>query len=162
MPGFASLSTRDAHARFGHRNLPLLLLRSREAVLARFRPILKAHGLTEQQWRIVRALIEVGPMEPRQIVERCRISSPSLAGILARMDSLGLIERTRPGHDQRRVTVSLTRRSRVLAKRMAPAIEAEYAAIERQIGVGFTRELYSALDTLLAALATPSSVEDDE
>ena len=33
------------------RNLPLLLLRSREAVMARFRGILNRHGVTEQQWR---------------------------------------------------------------------------------------------------------------
>ena len=32
-----------------HRNLPLLLLQAREAVIANFRPILNAHGLTEQQ-----------------------------------------------------------------------------------------------------------------
>jgi hypothetical protein len=43
-----------------HRNLPLLLLQARERVIARFRPILNAHGITEQQWRIVRALIDHG------------------------------------------------------------------------------------------------------
>ena len=72
-----------AHIR--HRNLPLLLLQARERVIARFRPILNEHGVTEQQWRIVRALLERGPLEPRQIVDVCRISSPSLAGVLARM-----------------------------------------------------------------------------
>ncbi|MBL8355834.1 MAG: homoprotocatechuate degradation operon regulator HpaR, partial [Delftia acidovorans] len=80
-----SIRTRPAPAAgFQHRNLPLLLLQARESVIARFRPILQAHGLTEQQWRIVRALLESGPLEPRQIVEICRISSPSLAGVLAR------------------------------------------------------------------------------
>ena len=48
-----------------HRNLPLLLLQAREHVIARFRPILNANGITEQQWRIVRALIDTGPLEPR-------------------------------------------------------------------------------------------------
>lgn len=155
------MSTRNADTRFAHRNLPLLLLRSREAVLARFRPILQAHGLTEQQWRIVRALEEAGPLEPRELVERCRISSPSLAGVLARMDALGLVARERLGHDQRRLVVSLTRRSRALAARMAPLIEAEYAAIEQRIGAAFTRELYAALDALLAALAAPPAEEAD-
>ena len=31
------------------RNLPLLLLQSRERLLARFRPVLNTHGITEQQ-----------------------------------------------------------------------------------------------------------------
>ncbi len=94
-----------------HRNLPLLLLQAREHVIARFRPILNAHGITEQQWRIVRALIDTGPLEPREIGELCRISSPSLAGVLSRMEELGYIRRKRLHHDQRRVRVSLTPRT---------------------------------------------------
>src|SRR4030081_1318818 len=109
-----------------HRNLPLLLLQAREQVMARFRPILNGHGITEQQWRIVRALIDTGPLEPREIGELCRISSPSLAGVLSRMEELGYIKRKRFDHDQRRLRVSLTSRSRALSPRMAPHLQATY------------------------------------
>ena len=143
-----------------HRNLPLLLLQSRERVMARFRPILNAHGLTEQQWRIVRALLDAGPLEPREIGEVCRISSPSLAGVLARMDDLGLVVRKRLDHDARRLQVSLTPKSRGLAARMAPHIEASYAAIEAELGAEFIGRLYGALDELLGKLASRSG--DDE
>ncbi len=63
-----------------HRNLPLLLLQARERVIARFRPILNAHGITEQQWRIVRALIDTGPLEPREIGELCPHFKPQPCG----------------------------------------------------------------------------------
>ncbi|MGH7006661.1 MAG: hypothetical protein ACREIP_22160, partial [Alphaproteobacteria bacterium] len=33
------------------RSLPMQLLRAREAVMQRFRPMLHQHGVTEQQWR---------------------------------------------------------------------------------------------------------------
>jgi len=135
-----------------HRNLPLLLLQARERVIARFRPILNAHGITEQQWRIVRALIDTGPLEPREIGELCRISSPSLAGVLSRMQELGYITRRRLDHDQRRVRVSLTPRSRGLAARMAPQIEATYRGIETVIGAEFSARFYRALDELIGAL----------
>jgi len=79
-----------------HRNLPLLLLQAREHVIARFRPILNAHGITEQQWRIVRALIDTGPLEPREIGDLCRISSPSLAGVLSRMEETRLHQAQAP------------------------------------------------------------------
>ncbi|HEX7385452.1 MAG TPA: homoprotocatechuate degradation operon regulator HpaR [Burkholderiaceae bacterium] len=134
-----------------HRNLPLLLLQARERVMARFRPILNAHGLTEQQWRIVRALLD-GALEPREIGEVCRISSPSLAGVLARMDDLGLVERRRLDHDARRLLVTLTPRSRALAARMAPHIEERYARIEAELGEEFIGRLYAALDDLLDKL----------
>ena len=138
---------------FHHRNLPLLLLQAREGVMARFRPILNAHGVTEQQWRIVRALLEQGPLEPRQIVTLCAISSPSLAGVLARMDDMGLVSRVRLDHDARRVQVSLTAKSRALARKLAPQIEAVYATIEARIGHRFTQDFYRTLDELITLLA---------
>lgn len=137
---------------FKHRNLPLLLLQAREGVIAHFRPILNAHGVTEQQWRIVRALLEHGALEPRQIGSVCRISSPSLAGVLARMDDLGLVRRERLAEDQRRVRVSLTAKSRSLAATMAPQIEAVYAAIESHIGADFIDRFYATLDELIEML----------
>lgn len=139
---------------FHHRNLPLLLLQAREGVMASFRPILNAHGVTEQQWRILRALLEQGPMEPRQIGAVCRLSSPSLAGVLARMDDLGLVQRERLAQDQRRVLVTLTARSRRIAADMAPEIEAAYAAIEAHIGADFIDGFYVALDELNGLLGS--------
>jgi homoprotocatechuate degradation regulator HpaR len=139
--------------KLSHRNLPLLLLQAREQVIARFRPILNGHGITEQQWRIVRALIDTGPLEQREIGERCRISSPSLAGVLSRMEELGYIKRRRLDHDQRRLRVSLTPRSRALAARMAPQIEATYRDIETVIGAEFSTRFYRALDELIGALS---------
>jgi homoprotocatechuate degradation regulator HpaR len=140
-----------------HRNLPLLLLQARERVISRFRPMLNAHGITEQQWRIVRALIDTGPLEPREIVEQCRISSPSLAGVLSRMEELRLIKRKRLAHDQRRLRVSLTPRSRRLAAQMAPQIEATYREIETVIGAEFSARFYRALDELIGALAAAAT-----
>ena len=143
-----SRSTATATA-INHRNLPLLLLQAREHVLAKFRPLLNANGLTEQQWRVVRALLECGPMEPREIVAHCRISSPSLAGVLARMEETGLVERERMEHDQRRLSVSLSAKARALAQRMAPEVEATYAVIEERVGAERLQAMYDALDELI-------------
>jgi len=134
------------------RNLPLLLLQAREHVIAHFRPILQRAGLTEQQWRIIRLLLETGPLEPRQIGERCRISSPSLAGVLTRMQQMELIKRARLDRDLRRVSVSLTPRSRALAMRIAPRIEAVYIDIERRIGTDVCERFYRTLDHLIQAV----------
>ncbi|MDO9093211.1 MAG: homoprotocatechuate degradation operon regulator HpaR [Rubrivivax sp.] len=147
------MSIRKPPPIFRHRNLPLLLLQAREGVLCHFRPVLNAHGVTEQQWRIVRALLESGPLEPRQIGTLCHISSPSLAGVLARMDELGLVRREGVPGDQRRVSVSLTAKSRRLAATMAPQIEAVYAAIEARIGGTFIQGFYATLDELIELLA---------
>ncbi len=147
-------------SKFKHRNLPLLMLQARERVIGRFRPLLHANGLTEQQWRIVRVLADQGALEPKQIGGLCGLSSPSLAGVLARMAEIGLVARRRLEHDQRRVLVSLTSRSRALAARMAPQIDAIYADIESELGPSATRQLYGALDLLIATLA-PQDAQTD-
>src|SRR4029077_14761748 len=148
----ARLTMTVKSTRLQHRNLPLVLLQARERVLSHFRPILNAHGITEQQWRIVRVLYGKPSLEPREIVELCRISSPSMAGVLARMQELGLLPRRRVDHDQRRVRVALTPRARAMAARMAPQIEATYRRIEQQIGEIFSERFQEALDQLLAML----------
>ena len=143
------------------RNLPLLLLQSRERLLARFRPVLNTHGITEQQYRVLRAIESAGPLEPRQIGAICHISSPSLTGVLARMETMGLVARERLAHDQRRVMVSLTPASRAMFRQMKPRIEAVYQSLEADLGPGLTAEIYSTLDRFLARLS-PTDVQDCE
>jgi homoprotocatechuate degradation regulator HpaR len=144
-----------------HRNLPQLLLQAREALMARFRPILNENGVTEQQWRVVRALLMHGSLEPRQLCETCQISSPSIVGILQRMEDAGLVARERMSEDQRRVRVSVTAKSRQLGRRMIPAIERRYSSIEEAVGVEALQRAYEVLDTLLASLGDlPVDVEE--
>jgi homoprotocatechuate degradation regulator HpaR len=136
-----------------HRNLPLLLLQARERTLSRFRPVLNAYGLTDQQWRVLRALCDEGPLEPRQIGEICCISSPSMASMLARMQDMGLIGRERMPHDQRRVLVSLTDLGASRVEQMSPEIERTYHELESRLGRHFVDALYANIDHLLATLA---------
>jgi len=135
-----------------HRNLPQLMLQAREAPMAPVRPILNENGVTEQQWRIVRALLMQGPLEPRQLCELCQISSPSIVGVLLRMEEAGLVDRERMPDDQRRVRVSVTTRGRQLGRRMIPAIEERYASIEQTVGVKTLQQVYDVLDALLSSL----------
>ena len=144
------------------RNLPLLLLRSREAVMARFRGALNRHGVTEQQWRVLRALLEESPLEPRQICARCQLLSASAAGVLARMEELGLVQRERMAGDQRRVLVSITPKSRALARRIAPLAEAEYAQIERLLGAPLLTQVYDTRDQLLLRRGEPAAGEAED
>lgn len=138
-------------------NLPMLLLVARERVIGRFRPVLTEHGLTEQQWRILRAVHDAGTLEPRELVGSCGISSPSLAGVLARMETLGLVERRRFDHDQRRIAVGLTATGDRLVATLAPRIEAIYREIERLIGADVVARLVRDLDLVAATLAIDRS-----
>ena len=129
--------------------------------MRRFRPVLNQHGVTEQQWRILRVLLDEDGLEPRQLCERCLISSPSIAGVLMRMEEAGWIQRERMEHDQRRVKVSVTAATKKLGKSIAPLIEREYQELEQQVGVKQLQQVYDALDTLLQHLGRPEDLSDE-
>ena len=61
-------------------SLPIMLLRAREAVMARFRPMLHEIGVTEQQWRVLRVLDEGGELDVSTVAHRAAILPPSLTG----------------------------------------------------------------------------------
>lgn len=142
---------------FEHRNLGMLLLQARESVMGLFRPVLKQFSLTEQQWRIIRELNESehGEMEIGQIARECCILSPSLSGMLERMEQSGLIQRHRDALDQRKVRVSLTPSSRQLVKQISPLVDARYREIEARIGKQALAQVYEMLDGITASLPRP-------
>lgn len=134
----------------GYRNLPQLFLRAREELLRHFRPIITHFGLTEQQWRILRAVSEIGQMEPRKICETCQILSPSLTGVLSRMEDMGLVTRTRMEEDQRRVMVRMTPKAEALVAELGPLIVEQYKVIEQAFGPAQIQELYEVMDKVIA------------
>src|SRR3977135_339575 len=75
-------------------SLPMSLLRAREAVMRQFRPSLREHGLTEQQWRILRALAAIEAAEVTELARTAFLLGPSLSRILRDLDARNLIERT--------------------------------------------------------------------
>ncbi|MBM3397675.1 MAG: MarR family transcriptional regulator, partial [Betaproteobacteria bacterium] len=97
---------------FAHRNLPRLLLEAREAVMLHTRPSLREHGLSDQQWRVLRVLgehaHEPGGIETGRVATEAYLLGPSLTGVLNRMERAGLIERHRCPQDARRTVVRAT------------------------------------------------------
>jgi len=138
-----------------NRDLPQQLLKARDALMSHFRPVLNHFGVTEQQWRILRMLDEHEQLEPRELCELCQILSPSMAGVLARMEELGLVQRQRVAADARRVMVSLAPKGDRLFDEIAPLIERQYKLMEKAWGKQVLDDLSSALAGFIAAQATP-------
>lgn len=137
------------------RSLPMQLMLAREAVMLRFRPHLNARGLTDQQWRIVRALNEVESFEIADLGRACCLHAASLSRILPKLESDGLLVRRNSKSDQRRVIVSLTPKGRRLFTEVAPESEAIYSALAREIGPDRLDRIYSLLDEVIGILSRP-------
>jgi homoprotocatechuate degradation regulator HpaR len=89
-------------------SLPMLLLRARETAMARFRPILHQHGITEQQWRALRALDDLGELTAAGLAQECSILAPSMTRILRKLGQLELVDANRSENDQRELKVSIS------------------------------------------------------
>src|SRR5687768_9524932 len=76
-------------------SLPMALLRAREAIMRRFRPILGRHDVTEQQWRVLRALDDAnGSVTVGELSDQTFLLGPSLSRMLVKLDDRGLITRS--------------------------------------------------------------------
>ncbi len=138
-------------------SLPMALLLARESTMRRFRPLLADHGLTEQQWRVLRALAaDDTPIEVTALAERTALLAPSVTRIVARLADDDLIRRDAVPSDARRSTLVLTAKGRRLVTRIAPQSEATYAEIEAAFGADRLAALLGELDALAGALAPPA------
>ena len=88
-----------------NRSLPIALMRSREKVMAPIREMLKASGITEQQWRVLRILSEFGPQDLTEIAAKASLLMPSLSRIIRKLGEDELIIRATDPEDRRRQTV---------------------------------------------------------
>ena len=139
------------------RSLPMALLRAREAVMDRFRPSLRDFGITEQQWRVLRALYDHGEVETGALARLCCLLTPSLSRILKHLEATGLVVRRPAPSDQRRTLVAIAPAGRALLERRAPLSEAQYRAIESSVGKERIATLYRTLEELTAALENSKS-----
>lgn len=143
------------------RSLPMSLLRAREAVMRQFRPSLRRHRLTEQQWRILRALAEVEAIEVTGLAHSAFLLGPSLSRILRDLEARQLIERRTAKADLRRGVVSISQKGLKLIELVAPTSEFIYAAITRRFGVQKLAELQNMLAALESSLAALEATNAD-
>ncbi|MCP4620109.1 MAG: homoprotocatechuate degradation operon regulator HpaR [Bradyrhizobium sp.] len=147
------------------RSLPMSLLRAREAVMRQFRPSLRNHGLTEQQWRILRALTAVEAIEITELARMAFLLGPSLSRILRDLEARQLVERKTAEVDQRRAVVSISVKGLKLIEAVAPTSEAIYAEITRRFGarrLSELQEMLAVLESSLAGLGAPDSTDESD
>lgn len=145
-------------------SLPMQLLRARETAMSKFRPMLRAHDLTEQQWRVIRVLAaqeknlrDGASVDASELAEACFLLAPSLSRILQTLELAGLVQRKADDNDQRRSLISLTSKGRTKFDTVSPDSELLYQEIEQQFGGKKLQQLYKLLDELNTTLSAYAS-----
>ena len=114
-------------------SLPIALLRARAATAAKFKRHTDALGLTQPQWRVIRALAPGEPLDVRTLAHRCALLQPSVSRLLKSLEDRGLI-RTLDVGDARRRVLALTPKGQAVFDRVAVVSEAVYRDLEEAYG----------------------------
>ncbi len=136
-------------------SLPLKLLKARELVMERFRPHLHARGITDQQWRVLRALAEYSELDAGKLARLVVIKMPSLSRIMNDLERRELVEKHASQADRRLVNLKITDKGRAIFADMGDLSETHYSGIEKALGKADYRALMAQLDRLLTKLQPP-------
>lgn len=88
----------------------------------RVEPVLARHGVTLDQWRVLRTLSENGPLAMSDLGSRTRITGPTLTRVVDRLVERSLLYRNVDPADRRRVVVHAAERGRELCESLEPPI----------------------------------------
>lgn len=137
----------------------MMLMRGREAVMRYFRPSLRQHGLTEQQWRVLRALMHHGPLEVSALAQVTILLAPSLSRILRDLTARKLVNRSTTKNDLRCSVIRISPAGMRLMQAAAPHSEVGYRAITERYGERRLKQLQKMLVELEACLLADEADE---
>lgn len=130
------------------------LLAAREAVMSPIRPILREYSLSEQQWRLLRVLIDHGPMEISKVAEASMIMGPSVTRILKDLGGRKLITRNTDPTDARRSILAITPAGRALVRKTAKQTASILSDYKQHFGEKRFGELIDELNAFQQTIKT--------
>lgn len=106
-------------------------------------------GVTRQEWRLIAALVEDGPMSPSTVAQRCWPSEPGrISRNISSLAAKGLVRRAQLPGDGRRAMIEATAEGSRLYAELFPQL----AEINRRIMMALDAEEAALLATFLEKL----------
>lgn len=134
--------------KFEH-SLPMMLNKTLDVIMPKYRVVFKQHDITEQQWRILRVLWESGKCTTFELSDKTLLPAPSMVGIIDRMIKKGLVFRLRCTDDRRKTYVDATPEGAALQFEIAPKIDAIYADIMNTCKPEAWRQMLDTLQKII-------------
>ncbi len=124
------------------------LMRASRAVVGRLEPRLAASGVTLTQFGVLEALLHLGPLTQRVLIDKVLTSPGNMTDVIDKLEQRGYVSRCRVASDRRNVEVGLTPVGEDFIGKLFPLHAGEIAAAMK----GLTAAEIATLDTLLRRL----------
>lgn len=135
-------------------SLTIQLLRTREALMQHFRPMLASRDVSETQWRVLRSLYERGQLEASELAHVAAVMAPSLTRMLKVLEERKLLTIVRHPTDGRRLLISLSDTGRDFMLEALPEMERIYARLSLALDTRRMLELQKLLKEVAEMVST--------
>lgn len=119
----------------------------------RLAPIFEKSKITPQQWAVLSVLGESdAPMTLAGLARKLLVSKQNMTGMVARLEQLGLAERSDDPNDLRSSRVQLTRKGRATVDKLRPAYGEWLGTLGKDVSERDMQSLTRTVDRLIAEL----------
>jgi len=120
----------------------------------RLAPVFEKARVTPQQWAVLSVLDRSdAPMSLAALARSMMVSKQNMTGMMARLEQLGLAERTGDPKDLRSSRVVLTRRGRATIEKLRPAYEQWRSLLGADLRERDLAAVEKTIETLIARLS---------
>lgn len=118
-------------------------------VISAYKPVLDPMGLTHPQYLVMLALWEFAPMSARELSDQLHLDPGTLSPLLKRLETAGLIVKTRNPQDERAIVITTTEQGAALR---TEAVKVPKEMMKRlNLSMEDAVELRTILDRMIAA-----------
>ncbi|ALD65849.1 MarR family transcriptional regulator [Arthrobacter sp. LS16] len=118
-------------------------------VISAYKPVLDPMGLTHPQYLVMLALWEFAPMSARELSDQLHLDPGTLSPLLKRLETAGLIVKTRNPQDERAIVITPTEQGAALR---TEAVKVPKEMMKRlNLSLEDAVELRTILDRMIAA-----------
>jgi DNA-binding MarR family transcriptional regulator len=140
---------RTAPMKFVDGYLAALLAQASHLISSEFHEVVRAHGLSVSEWRVLASLAGGEPISIGQLAQVAVLKQPTVTRMLDRMEAKGQVERLSHDADRRIVPVRITPAgARMVARLIALAREHEARVLE-PFGLARAEDLKATLRRII-------------
>ena len=151
--------------RFVDDYLPRLLAQASLLISSEFHVIVRQHGFSVSEWRVMVSLADGGPTSIGQLAEVTLTKQPTVTRLLDRMEARGQVERLPHDSDRRITLVRITRDGTKRIERLMELAREHERRVLEPFGLARAEELKNTLRQMIQlhaqAPVEPGRGEDD-
>jgi DNA-binding MarR family transcriptional regulator len=137
--------------------LAALLAQASHLISSEFHAVVRRHGLSVSEWRVLASLAEGEPISIGRLAEVAVLKQPTVTRMLDRMEAKGQVERLAHDSDRRVVRVGITPAGAKMVARLIALAREHEARVLEPFGLARAEELKTTLRRIIDLHAVASA-----